>query len=510
MKLHYPRIDDNGRIIWRFHKKPIGAELYKSGVAWFDTYADAHITRPISVEQVQKAVVFARDWGLEIEPNVDLGLSVEEPEALVAYFYANRLAMSMAEMPLGKAATSTRKPLSPFFEAGVQYATQTQRCFIADPEESDRQIVALASVDQLDAYPCVLVCREEERKSWIQQIQTYLPEDLQILIGDEIGLHPPTRSIWVIDYRDLAQDIQMPLLTPVSVIVDHAHFIKNPLAKRTKWVVDLVRGVKYRFLVTDFPVNISPSDLSEPLQILGKLTEFDKLGDFLKQASPNPLDNRGVNIKGTTYERKLAALYRKLRWTCLVRRCYDPGLRSAEHLQHITLSKIPEGFFAGEIRSDLRYFGLQKVTSATVWLDGFLNRNPGKVLVFAHHNDVVEELSAALDIPAIYGKVTDEKKRASLAAEFADPDGIHALIVASDVELTWPLGQVAALVFVELLITPRQFYGMIDHLLGPDAVRSIPVHFLYAGHSLDWEALKRLEMRLEDYDQVMDGHQPVK
>lgn len=129
-------------------------------------------------------------------------------------------------------------------------------------------------------------------------------------------------------------------------------------------------------------------------------------------------------------------------------------------------------------------------------------------MIFAHHNDVVEELAATLNWPAIYGMVKDEDKLSAIAASFIHPNGPQTLIVASGVELTWPLTPVSALMFVELWITSRQLYGFVDHILGQDETRTLPVHLLHVRDSLDDDALKRLGLRLDDYDLTMDGVQP--
>lgn len=508
MWLEYPRIDDYGRIIWRFQKKPIQEKLLAHKIARLDRYADAFITQPLTVESVRKTAAFARKLGIEITPHEELGLSVDHPEALVAYYYLQRIEMSLADTPFEKVARTTRKPLSPFIEAAVLYALHTQRCFIADPEENDRQVAALASIHLLKGYPCALVYREQERDTWVRLIKAYLSENIQILNGSLIESVPAARSIWLFDYHDLEQGVGIPRIAPKGIIVDHAHFIKNPQANRTQMAAYLARGANYRFLVTDFPVNLSPSDLREPLEILGKTQEFQGMTDFLKMVNADPLDNRELLRSNTEYHTRLAKLYRKLRCTCLVRRANEPGLRSHEHIHQIELSPIPARIALDDVLSDLRLLGLQKTEQAIAWLRRFLAQNSGKALIFAHHNDVVEELAAALNLPAIYGKVTDEEKRSAIAARFIHPDGPQALIVASDVELTWHLTPVTALVFVELWITPRQLYGFVDHILGQDETRTLPVHLLHVRDSLDDDALERLGLRLDDYDLTMDGVQP--
>jgi hypothetical protein len=223
------------------------------------------------------------------------------------------------------------------------------------------------------------------------------------------------------------------------------------------------------------------------------------------------LDNWEFLRSNTEYHTRLAKLYRQLRRTCLVRRANEPGLRSHEHIHQINLSSIPAHINSDVVLSDLRYLGLQKTEQAIAWLRRFLAQNPGKVLIFAHHNDVVEELAAALNLPAIYGKAPDEDQRRSIAAAcFFHPEGSQALIVASDVELAWHLARVSALVFVELWITPQQLYAFVDHILGQGEIRTLTVHLLYVKDTLDDDALQRLDLRLDDYDLTMDGLQPKK
>lgn len=507
----YPHIDDFGEINWRYQPRELVRELSRLCLASYDWAAKAYITQPVTVALVQEVTAFARRHDLTIHPNREYNLSIEQPQALVDYFFLKRLELSQSDSFPADLGKPLQQPLTPYIKAAVVYAVHARNCFIADPDLHDRQLAALAAVHQVQGYPCVLVCREQERDAWQVLITRYLPPEIQFLEAGAVDCLTPAPSIWRLDYRSLERGGSLPPDAPsyFSVIVDHAHFIKNPQAQRTRRVAAIARRVNYRFLVTDFPVNLSPVDLREPLHILGKQSEFDTLDRFLEQVTANPLDNREIQYtSNTTYQRKLSALYRKLRATCLVRRADDPGLRSQEHIQRIEPGPPPERIDPEDIHSELRRLGLQKVNSAINWLRRFLAGHPGKVLVVAHHNDVVEEIAAVMNIPTIYGKIADEDQRREIAANLASPDGVQALVVAGDVELGWDLGMVSALVFVELLITPRQLHGFVEHILGQGQDRVLPVHLLYSGLPLDWEALKRLELRLDDYDLVVDGLKP--
>ncbi len=505
----YPSINDFGEIDWSFQSKELVQEVSQLGLASYDWYARAYVTSPVSIHLVDQLIGFARRKGVVIHPNPKLGLSLADPQGLIEHYFWSRLELSECDAYSGSLARPLNQSLSDYQKAAVLYAVHTRCCFIADPDAGDRQIEALAAVHQVQGYPSVLVCREQERADWLAQIRAYLPETIQALDACEVNAGTPAQSIWLLDYHDLEQGAGLPADAPRyhSVIVDHAHFVKNAEANRTQVVAALARKVRYRFLVTDFPVNLAPSDLKEPLEILGKAGEFHGLADFLNLSGPDPLLNREMVRSAAEHQRKLAMLYQQLRSTCLVRRAADPGLRSQNHIHPIELGPIPARINEETVFSDLRRFGLQKVTQAITWLRKFLQDRPGKVLIFAHHNDVVEEISTALDIPAVYGKISEEQ-RALLAAALASPTGLPALIVANDVELAWDLGQVDAIVLVELLLTPRQLYGIVDHLLPADATHSLPIHYLYARDVLDWDALTRLNLRLTDYVQILDGLEP--
>ena len=196
MWLEYPRIDDYGRIIWRYQKKPIQEKLLAHKIARLDRYADAFITQPLTVESVRKTAAFARDLGIEIAPNTGFDLSVDDPEALVEHFYVQRIEMSLADTPFEKVVRCTRQPLSPFIQAAVLYAIHTQRCFIADPEENDRQISALAAIHTLNGYPCALVCREQERDTWARWSEPTCPKIYKSWMAGWLSHTPPrVRSV---------------------------------------------------------------------------------------------------------------------------------------------------------------------------------------------------------------------------------------------------------------------------------------------------------------------------
>lgn len=502
-----PYINYLGEINWGDLPEDLAAEMRRTGLASFDWYLKAYVTYPATRAMVGAAKDFAQKQGVHIQDNPKFNLSVEQPEQLVEHFHLQRIILSQSsEHPYPLAHEAVGK-LSAYLKAAVVYAVRTRCCIIADPNEVDQKIIALAATQQVRGFPCVVICRDEERQQWIDLAREYLPADVRIVEHSCVNAQTPKRSLWLMDYHDLEQGMGLPNEAPRfnAIIIDQAHYVKNISARRTKIAAALARRTNYRFLVTDFPENISPRDLKELIKILGKEAEFEHLGKFLDTLTNDPQDSRYPAHANRQYQERLAALYRKLRATCLVRRAADPGLRAQIHIQPIGLSGMPEWIDAADVLSLLRALGLQKVARAIDWLKDYRRQQTGKMIIFAHHQDVVTELSQALGIPKIFGNVTSERQRDEIIADFVRAEGAAALVLSSDIELTWDLSQVQAIVFAELLITPRQLYGIVDQILGEDPTRILPVHLLYADQYLDLSALKRLELRLEDYGLVMDG-----
>jgi len=506
MKLIYPLINDFGEIVWKYQPARIVDGLKNYKLAVYDWSEKAYVSQPTTLDLVLKIADFSRQYQCTVQPNREFGLTLENAENLIDHFFMTRFRLSRSRTCFGELNKTPVERLSPFTMAAVQYAVHSRCCFIADPDEVERKIIALAAVHQVEGYPCLLVCRQQERDFWIYQAQQHLCEGIQIIDGHMVNANTPRESLWIVDYRDLEHGYYPnPGLHYRSIIVDYASYIKNPQAQRTKMVAALARTVQYRFLTTNFPVNITPSDLVTPLKLLNKEQEFSSLNDFFNQVGPNPMDNRTV-LDYFTYQKKLGLLYRKLRSTCLVRRAEDPGVCIQDHLEFIKLNQPPENIQTDLIASPLRRLGIEKIQEAAAWLSDFLNNYSGNVLIIAHHNDVIENLSKMLNLPAIYGKIGSEKLRMANALQMSQ-NGARAIIIANDVELKWEFDEVTALVFVELLITPMQLYAIAHYLVGVESGKTIPAYWLYSNHPLDLDALKRLKLRLSDYSMVMDQYE---
>lgn len=189
----------------------------------------------MSLGLVNQRVAFVRRKGVVILLNPKLDLSLADPQGLIEYYFCSLLELSECDVYSGSLARPLNQSLPDYQKAAVVYAVRTRCCFIADPDARGRQVEALVAVHQVQGYPSVLVCREQERADWLAQVQAYLHGTIKVLGACEVNASTPAQSIWLVDYRDLEQGVGLPTDAPRyhSIIVDHAHFVNNAEANRT-------------------------------------------------------------------------------------------------------------------------------------------------------------------------------------------------------------------------------------------------------------------------------------
>jgi superfamily II DNA or RNA helicase len=292
-----------------------------------------------------------------------------------------------------------------------------------------------------------------------------------------------------------------------SLIVDEAHLFKNPEARRTQNLLAIRKGVSYRLLLTDYPVDLSYQDLRILLRILNRESDFEDLYDSLRTASRDPLVNASRDYYGYRHQIKLRRIHFKLRANCMVRRADDRELAVQERSMAIGLTNdFPAEFDPEQIKHPLHVIGARKAESAIAWLRLFLQGCMGKTLIFAHHNDVVEKVSAALEIPAYYGKIGSERERNRIIQEFRHGNKQYALIVANDMEIEWDLPDVSQVVFVEMPRSLSKYENVLNRVSGDGIGKSVSVYFLVSDNLLDKRAQYRLQFREAEYDVIMDGN----
>ena len=94
------------------------------------------------------------------------GGGAERASETVALSYADDA--DLAGLPLGGV-------LHPFQRAGVRYALERRRTFIADEQGLGKTVQALATIEADEAFPTVVVCPASMKLMWEREAQNWLP-----------------------------------------------------------------------------------------------------------------------------------------------------------------------------------------------------------------------------------------------------------------------------------------------------------------------------------------------
>src|SRR3954447_26427299 len=176
--------------------------------------------------------------------------------------------------------------LRPFQRAGVAYALNARRTFLADEQGLGKTVQALAALEADGAYPAVVVCPASLKLNWQRETERWLP-GRTITVVSGTGATPKLADITILNYDIVhAHRARLSLAKPKALVLDESHYVKNPRAKRTKAVRRLADGMpdgSLRLALTGTPVMNHPDELIAQLRVLGRLEEFGSGARFSRR-----------------------------------------------------------------------------------------------------------------------------------------------------------------------------------------------------------------------------------
>lgn len=226
-------------------------------------------------------------------------------------------------------------PLLPYQKAGVLYASNARRCFIADDMGLGKTLQAIATIEYvMDSYPALVVCPPNLVLNWKKEYAKWLPNRRVSVITDRKNFPEEDFDVLVIGYSNISH-WEKRLDGFRSCVFDESHYAKSPSAQRTKAAVKIAKKVPITGLVlclTGTPVTNRPAEYASQLDILGKLNAFGGLWGFYRRYCGAFRDRFGQwNISGHS---NLDELNNKLRGNCYIRRTKEQVLDDLPPVRH--------------------------------------------------------------------------------------------------------------------------------------------------------------------------------
>lgn len=282
----------------------------------------------VPVTAIREAIRWAQTFGEQIAE----GLLQEADELEIARTEA--IASSKAQDAELEIPTLKGQLLS-YQKAGIVYASKARRCFIADDMGLGKTMQAIGTLEHTESYPAVVVCPPSLVLNWRDEINKWLPHRTVAYVTNRSEFPEPlTYDVLVIGYSNI--DHWCNLLTGhVGYVFDESHYAKTPTAKRTKSAIKMARSAPDDGLVlclTGTPITNRPAEYAAQLDILGRLNKFGGLWGFYRRYCGAFRDRFGQwHVDGAT---NLEELNDTLRSLCYIRRTKEQVLSELPPVRH--------------------------------------------------------------------------------------------------------------------------------------------------------------------------------
>ena len=443
-------------------------------------------------------------------------------------------------------------PLLPYQRAGVAYASNARRTFIADEMGLGKTLQAIATLEYVwDSYPAVVVCPATLVLNWKAEYNRWLPHRKVAVVTDRKEF-PTDYDIVVVGYSNLTA-WEKQLSSHRSYVFDESHYCKTPTAQRTKSAVKIAKTAPSEGIVlclTGTPVTNRPAEYASQLMILGKLDKFGGEWGFYRRYCNAFKDKWGQwHLEGHS---NLEELNEKLRSTCYIRRTKEQVLTDLPPIVHDPV--VVDGAAAAlkeyrkaeidiveylvqrakEIAEELgmnprsaavvakikaesnqhlvrlsvlrRLSAKAKMPAIHEWVESRVAEGR-KVVIAAHHRDIVDELALKYGNLRIQGGMDlndiEEQKHKFMTLPCEEAPVMVLSIQAAKTGHNLQVAQ--DVLFVELPWTPAdvdQTYSRC-HRLGQKS--SVTATYLLCDKTIDEEIYSLIERKRGVVNQAVDG-----
>lgn len=536
---------DDGMIAIRvaYERVIIKAVKQIPAVSWDST--KKYWKAPLS--SITNVMEWAEKFGVQISDEVR-DISTDVTSQMNDFIEASRSTDAEINIPT---LTGT---LLPYQRAGVSYASKSKRAFIADEMGLGKTIQAIATVEYVwDSYPAVVVCPPSLVLNWVSEYNKWVPR-LRVVPVTNRKMFPDkgTYDVVVVGYSNVAH-WEKRLTGHRAYIFDESHYCKTPTAQRTKAAIKIAKSAHKDGLVlclTGTPVTNRPNEYASQLDILGRLKDFGGLWGFYRRYCAAYQDNFGQwNISGHSH---LDELNERLRGNCYIRRTKDQVLSElppvvhsrivvegtpasmkeykkaesdillyiAERARQLAIEQGKPSYgaaVAAMIRAEAnehlvrlsvlrRLAARAKMEAVDEWISARVE-NGKKVVVAAHHRDVVDEIARKYGNLRIQGGMSVEDVEENKRRFQNEPVESAPVIVLSiqAAKTGHTLTAAEECLFVELPWTPAdvdQTYSRL-HRIGQQG--SVTATYMLASGTIDEEIYEVIEKKRSVVDAAVDG-----
>lgn len=435
------------------------------------------------------------------------------------------------------------RPVMQFQKDGIVFGlSRGGRCLLGDEMGLGKTLQALAIIAQYTSdWPALVIAPSALRMVWRDQALAWLPhllkpDDVQVLAQGKQKVSE-TAKILITSYDLLARNARFQARSDgeayQAIIVDEAHFIKDPKSKRTGVVLQLCSRARRCVLISGTPAVNRAAELYTLLQVLlPEVPSYTRYCERYCEREERFLP-RGPKIVKWVGAKRKSELNALLTNTIMIRRLKKDVLTQLpkKRRQRITLasSKLDStnmkeigqfldadiSFEDGGVQDDISQIFKKtaeaKVDAVAEYAE-YLLSNDVKFLLFAHHHVMLDGLENKLKaLSARYIRIdgkTPQGQRAGLVQQFQQDEAVRvALLSITACGQGLTLTAAHTVVFAELYWVVGQMMQAEDRVHRIGQTEMVDVHYCIAEGSLDGRVFGCLNKKSRVTSGILDGEE---
>lgn len=458
--------------------------------------------------------------------------------------FDEQVAVSRMKEPLGKVGSNLSPegleylPYQGVSIIAAQNLYNTQRAIlIADEMGLGKTIQALGIYNALRCKRSLIVCPASIKLNWAREFVKWTTDDTSVCIlkSKKDYINPNANAI-IVNYDLLTSGVLAKQLAEMDfglIVLDEIHYLKNPKSKRTKAVLGIngrggiVSSGNFIVALTGTPIPNKPIELYPMLASLSPDT-IDGMGyfEFARYFCGAYKDRFGLNVNGSKNEKELN---KRLRATFMICRKKKDVLKDLPDKTHQViyltqdakankLIKREGGYDAKELLSkgtSVAFEGLAelrrelaeiKAPYVASHIEDMLNDGLERVVVFAHHKEVINILVEKLKpfgVVKIDGSVSQNARQE--AVDTFQSGGARVFIgniQAAGVGIT--LTAASTVVFAEFSWVPGENQQAVDRCHRIGQKDNVLAQYLVYPDSLDAYIIGRSLQKQETINKLME------
>lgn len=444
----------------------------------------------------------------------------------------------------------------PFQLEGIDYLTSRRSALLADEPGLGKTAQAIGAAVALGAKKIIVICPATIKLNWRREIKQWCPDtglfrDIQILTTskDIIRQHAPEiEHIVIVNYdlvtfsMEYAKGTKTILGGPIYTqlvsrrwdvgVFDESHYLKGRDTVRTKVVLQknrIAAHCTYKWYLTGTPVTSRPVELYPLLKANCPelIAPYDTYESFVMRFCDGYWDGPILNDRGASnipdlHKRLQGFMLRRLKKDVLkelpecLYQLIPLGQNDAakklvsEEMKWPELKRRAVADLGGEhIATHRREMALARLNQSIEHICELME-SVDKIVVFAHHREVITRLKEALihfKPAVVHGGVSQIDRNAAILA-FANKPECRVFIgqiQAAGVGLDGLQGSSNTIVFVESSWVPTEIQQAVGRLERMGQKNAVLAQFLVTEGSIEENILSTAVEKLKVIEHIVDG-----